>query len=149
MYPQYAMASTQTVEAAVAKVLDNRNLRYRFVPPFYNDPGYLDATAALVRRAYPANTDYVLFSYHGIPKRHLKKTDPTGRHCLSSEACCMMPSEAHATCYRHQVIETTEGIAKRLGLRNGQYGFSFQSRLRRRMAGAVYRHRIGQAPVAG
>jgi ferrochelatase len=129
MYPQYAMASTQTVEAAVARSLDNRNIRYRFVPPFYSDAGYLDASAALIRRNYPARTDYVLFSYHGIPKRHLRKTDPTGKHCLSSEACCMMSSPAHATCYRHQIIETTEKLAKRLGLKNGQYGFAFQSRL--------------------
>jgi len=127
LYPHYAMASTKTAEDAVAAVLRDKNLAYRFVSPFYDDPGYLDALAARMEADVPADTQYVLFSYHGIPQRHLRKTDPTGSHCLSSPDCCANPSPAWATCYRHQVIATTEGIASRLDL--GNYGFSFQSRL--------------------
>ncbi len=129
MYPQYAMATTKSVEVAVGKALAGRGVRYRFVAPFYSDSGYLDASAALVRRDYPSDAQYLLFSYHGIPERHLRKVDPTRRHCLGSPDCCSTPSVAHATCYRHQIIRTTEGIARRLGLDDGSYGFSFQSRL--------------------
>jgi ferrochelatase len=129
LYPQYAMASSLTVERAVAAELEPRGIAFRFVPPFFADPGYLDAQAALIARHYPADTQYLLFSYHGIPKRHLRKIDPTKAHCLGSPDCCTIASPAHATCYRHQSFETTNGVARRLGLRPGTYGNAFQSRL--------------------
>ncbi|HTU81916.1 MAG TPA: ferrochelatase [Candidatus Acidoferrales bacterium] len=129
MYPQYAMASTTTVEVAVEAELRARGLAYRFVPPFFSDAGYLDAMEASIRRSYPEDSQYLLFSYHGVPKRHLRKTDPTRHHCLSSPGCCAMASPAHATCYRHQCLETTHRLAQRLGLRDGTYGYAFQSRL--------------------
>ena len=129
LYPHYAMASTKTVEAAVEDALAGAGIPFRFVGPFYNDRAYLDALAARARAVIPADTQHVLFSYHGIPKRHLRKMDPTGSHCLQSETCCTTPSLAHATCYRHQIIATTEGVAQRLGLPAGEYSFAFQSRL--------------------
>jgi len=129
MYPQYAMASTKTVEVAVESALRARGLRHRFVAPFFDDAGYLDAVAARMRETLPADVPHVLFSYHGIPERHLRKVDPTRGHCLSSPDCCAIPSAAHATCYRHQVIATTEALARRLGLRADRYSLAFQSRL--------------------
>jgi ferrochelatase len=129
LYPHYAMASTKTVEVAVAAALRGKNVRYRFLPPFYADPGYLDALSARLRASIPADTTFVLFSYHGIPERHVRKTDPTGAHCLRSADCCCTPSAAWATCYRHQVSATTEGVAQRLDLAKGGYGVAFQSRL--------------------
>jgi ferrochelatase len=129
LYPHYAMASTKTVEVAVEAALRGKNIPYRFVAPFYNDPAYLDALVARMRAEIPADTDFVLFSYHGIPKRHVRKMDPTGNHCLRSGDCCSVPSEAWATCYRHQVLTTMEEAAKRLGLPANGYGFAFQSRL--------------------
>jgi ferrochelatase len=129
MYPQYAMASTTTVEVAVESVLRARGLRHRFVGPFFGDRGYQSAMEARIRRYYPDDAQYLLFSYHGIPKRHLRKVDPTRAHCLSSPECCAIASPAHATCYRHQIIETTHRLAERLGLSKEAYGFSFQSRL--------------------
>jgi ferrochelatase len=129
LYPHYAMASTTTVEAAVDAAMRGRGVTHRFLAPFYDDPGYLDAVAARVRAEMPDGTDYLLFSYHGIPARHLRKTDPTGAHCLRSGDCCETPSPAWATCYRHQVLATMHGVAERLGLGPDAYGFSFQSRL--------------------
>jgi protoporphyrin/coproporphyrin ferrochelatase len=136
LYPHYAMASTQTVEVAVkAALADSHGAgpawygSVRFVPPFYDDPGYLDALAGSIGRHIAKDTQFVLFSYHGIPKRHLKKVDPTHGHCLGTSNCCETPSIAHATCYRHQVLETTQKVAERLGMAPNTYGFSFQSRL--------------------
>jgi len=129
LYPHYAMASTKTVEVAVAAALRERGVPYRFVPPCYDDPGYLDALAASVRAGVPDGTQFVLFSYHGIPQRHVRKMDPTGSHCLRSGDCCSVPSPAWATCYRHQVIATMDGVAERLGFAKDAYGFAFQSRL--------------------
>jgi ferrochelatase len=129
MYPHYAMASTKTVEVAVDAAMHGRGVRHHFTPPFFADAGYLDALAARIRADRPAEPHYLLFSYHGIPKRHVRKMDPTGDHCLQSADCCTTPSVAHATCYRHQVITTTERVAERLGLAKTEYGLAFQSRL--------------------
>jgi ferrochelatase len=129
LYPQYAMASSTTVEVAAEAELHARNLRYRVVGPCYADPGYLGAMESMIRLHYPADAQHLLFSYHGIPKRHLRKVDPTKRHCLSSPECCSIPSPAHATCYRHQSIATTQALAQRLGFASDVYSFSFQSRL--------------------
>jgi len=129
LYPHYAMASTKTVEVAVEEALRGKGVPYRFVAPFYDDPAYLDALAARMRADIPPGTQFVLFSYHGIPQRHVRKMDPTGNHCLRSADCCSMPSTAWATCYRHQVLTTMEGVAQRLGLPADGYGFAFQSRL--------------------
>jgi ferrochelatase len=129
LYPQYALASTTTVEVAAGSALRARGIAHRFVAPFFGDAGYLDALAARMRETLAAGTQHVLFSYHGIPKRHLRKADPTRGHCLSSPDCCTIPSAAHATCYRHQALATTQGLAWRLGLRPDEYGFAFQSRL--------------------
>jgi ferrochelatase len=128
LYPQYAMASTKTVEDAVDIALRRRGIPYRFVPPFFGDPGYLDAMQARIAPAI-GDAQYVLFSYHGIPKRHLRKVDPTGKHCLGSPDCCNVASAAHATCYRHQCMTTTRLLAERLNLEPGGYGLSYQSRL--------------------
>lgn len=129
LYPHYAMASTQTVEVAVDAALAGRGIPYRFTPPFYDDPGYLDAFAGSLRAAIPADTEFLLFSYHGIPGRHVRKLDPTGTHCLRSADCCEQSSTAWAKCYRHQVLTTMHGVAERLGLSEHEYGFAFQSRL--------------------
>jgi ferrochelatase len=129
LYPHYAMASTKTVEVAVDAALQGKNIRHRFLPPFYNDSGYLDALSARLRADMPAGPTFLLFSYHGIPERHVRKMDPTGAHCLRSADCCGTPSPAWATCYRHQVLATMDGVAQRLGLSKEAYGSAFQSRL--------------------
>ena len=58
--------------------------------------------------------DHLLFSYHGVPARHIKKSDVTGGHCLQKENCCEVPSPAHEFCYRHQVITTTKAVTGQL-----------------------------------
>ena len=73
--------------------------------------------------------DHILFSYHGIPERHIRKSDPTNHHCKIDKNCCQRNSVAHYTCYRHQCFETTKGIANALKLKEGTYSNSFQSRL--------------------
>ena len=75
--------------------------------------------------------DHLLFSFHGLPERHLRKSDPTGHHCLASENCCTTASPAHATCYRAQCFKTVAEFVKLAGVPQGKYSVSFQSRLGR------------------
>ena len=73
--------------------------------------------------------EHLLFSYHGIPERHIRKSDITKSHCKIDKSCCQTTSEAHRYCYRHQCYETTRQVAEYLELKEGTYSTSFQSRL--------------------
>ncbi|MEJ2719712.1 MAG: ferrochelatase, partial [bacterium] len=133
LFPHYAMSTTGSVIAKTRKLLAgmDADVRLEVLPPFYEDETYIDALTSSIRDWLDDDHDHVLFSYHGLPERHLRKTDPTGGHCLRSEDCCQVPSPAHKTCYRHQVFKTTEMVAARLGLPTGRFSVAFQSRLGR------------------
>ena len=130
MYPHHALSSTVTAVEEAKKAAAPLGLDLKVLPAFYNDAGFIQNLVAQIKR-HAKNDDYILFSYHGLPVRHITKADPTQAHCLQRENCCQIDSEVHKTCYRHQVIETTEMAAKSLALKPQQYGFSFQSRLGR------------------
>jgi ferrochelatase len=133
LFPHYAMATTASVVAATQAVLARLRpgLPLRVLPPFYADPRYIAALIANARPYLEAGYDHLLFSYHGLPERHLRKTDPTGRHCLRVPACCTTPGPAHATCYRHQVLRTTALFVEAAGVPADRYSLAFQSRLGR------------------
>jgi ferrochelatase len=130
-YPHFAMASWETVVAKVEAEVAKRapRLRLTCVPPFYADPDYIEALYAVSAPALAQPYDHLLFSYHGLPARHMRKADPTGCHCLASADCCTVPSPAHATCYRAQIFATTRAFAARAGLAAARHSVSFQSRL--------------------
>jgi ferrochelatase len=73
----------------------------------------------------------LLFSFHGIPERHLRQSDPTGGHCLTVSNCCETDSPAHATCYRAQCFKTVAAFVAKAGVPVNRYSISFQSRLGR------------------
>ncbi|MCX7852429.1 MAG: ferrochelatase [Caldilineales bacterium] len=133
LFPHYAMSTTGSIvaetQAALARL--RPGLSWRVLPPFYADPRYIAALVAGARPYLDAGYDHLLFSYHGLPERHLRKTDPTGRHCLRVADCCAQPSPAHATCYRHQVLRTTALFAEAAGVPADHYSVAFQSRLGR------------------
>jgi len=133
LYPHYAESTVKTtVEEAIDVIARHKlNLKLRVLAPFYQDEAYIDAlvasTAPWISDA--KEFDHILFSYHGLPELHLTRADPTGGHCLQSENCCQTPSPVHASCYRHQVLRTTECFVQRAGLQPRQYSVAFQSRL--------------------
>ncbi len=127
LYPHYAMSSYETAVLHVLKEMDNR-YSYKVLKPFYNETNYIDSLAESIRpHLLTASSPHILFSYHGLPVRHLKKTSD----CPVDSSCCNVPSKAWDTCYKHQVIETTNLVSKKLGLSPEQYSYSFQSRLGR------------------
>lgn len=133
LYPHYAMSSYETVVVKAREVVEQKfpNLKLSIKNVFYDDPRYLDILAESLQPSLEKDYDHILFSYHGIPERHVQKTDFTNSHCLKIEGCCAKDSPAHQTCYRHQVFKTTEGVVKRLGIPKEKYSNSFQSRLGR------------------
>lgn len=132
LYPHYAMSSYESVVVKAENILSERypNIKLDTLPPFYNKPGYIKAMSNNIKNHLKNfNYDHILFSYHGIPERHILKSDTTNNHCKIDGSCCERNSVAHHTCYRHQCFETTKEIAKFLNLKEGTYSNSFQSRL--------------------
>jgi len=132
LYPQHAMASTTTI-VVLAEELRQKHfpeMTFTNVPAFYNKPGFINALANSIKKHLEGfDYDHLLFSYHGIPKRHIRKTDVTKSHCAIDGSCCNTPSPAHEFCYRHQCYETTRQVVKLLGIPEGKYSQTFQSRL--------------------
>lgn len=132
LYPHYAMSSYETAVEHAKEVHKKKRYPFKldFVKPFYNEDGYIDAMAESMKPYVAGDFDHILFSYHGIPARHLVKADPTGRHTLNTkEECCKTPSPAREFCYRYQCFETTRLVTEKLGIPKNKFSISFQSRL--------------------
>ncbi len=152
LYPHYAMSSYETAVEYAKEVYKNGKYPFTIsmIPPFYNNPAYIDALAESIR-SYLTNKDtHLLFSYHSIPERHIAKSDVTGTHCLKTDECCITASPAHKFCYRHQCYETTRLVALRLGLPAEKYSVAFQSKLgRSEWLKPATTMRMGQLPEEG
>jgi ferrochelatase len=134
LYPQYASSSTgSSLEEMYKLVGEAWNVEaLRVLPPFFDRPAFLDAFADVGRPVLAeARPDHVLFSFHGLPERQVKKSDPTGAHCLASAECCDVEVPANRWCYRAQCFFTARALAARLGLEQGKWTVTFQSRLGR------------------
>lgn len=134
LYPQFADSTVTTVvELARATIREQKlPLEMRELRPFYDQPEYIDALVASARPYLQQAFDHLLLSFHGLPERHLKKVDPTGKHCLQNADCCRNASaETLAVCYRAQCLRTAEAFARQMGLPDGKWSVSFQSRLGR------------------
>lgn len=135
MYPHFADSTVTTSIVEAERVINKHKLSFKLnvLPPFYQDPQYIDA---LYQQSLPhldGGFDHLVFSYHGLPESHITKRDPSGQHCLKQANCCQQPHEAHATCYRHQVMMTTKALTEKLGLTEDKYSVAFQSRLGRQV----------------
>lgn len=133
LFPHHAMSSFETAVERVKEVAAriSPGMKIRVQPPFFEDPDYLDALAASAADYLSKGFDHLLFSFHGLPERHMRKADPTGCHCLVKPDCCQVESPARATCYRAQCFATVSGFVKRTDLPKEKYSVSFQSRLGR------------------
>jgi len=132
LYPQFAMATTETILVLAEQIrkVDFPNLKIESLPAFYNNPDYIEVLSkSISSHLKNKEFEHLLFSYHGVPERHIRKSDITKSHCKIDGKCCATPSKAHEFCYRHQCLEVTRLVAEKLELEEGTYSTSFQSRL--------------------
>jgi len=128
LFPQYAASSTAT---AIARVMELATQSWDVkpidvVPAFHAEPMFLDAFATVAKPVLAeAKPDHVLFSFHGLPERQIRKSGDA--KCLASPTCC--DREPPPTCYRAQCFATARGLAERLAITD--YTVCFQSRLGR------------------
>lgn len=130
LYPQYAMSTTETVIEKAEEVRKKKfpNIKINYIQPFYNREIYIDCLAESIREKLPENFDALQFSYHGVPERHIYKTDPT-KTCNLNDCCSRDSNPSHQFCYRHQCFKVTEKVIEKLGLPKEKVMVTFQSRL--------------------
>ena len=132
LYPQFAMATTETIVVLAEELRRDffPKMTITDIPAFYNKPEYIAALSSSIKD-YLSDKDYdhLLFSYHGVPERHIRKSDITNSHCKIDGSCCNTPSPAHEFCYRHQCYQTTKNVIAALNLDESSVSTSFQSRL--------------------
>ncbi|MBT7655773.1 MAG: ferrochelatase [Flavobacteriales bacterium] len=132
LYPQFAMATTETI-LVLAESLRQKHfpqMEFTTLPPFYKHPDYIRVLSQSIEESLKGKEwEHLLFSYHGVPERHIRKSDSTKSHCKIDGQCCQTASPAHQFCYRHQCFETTRLVAEYLELKSDSYSTSFQSRL--------------------
>ncbi|MDP3353445.1 MAG: ferrochelatase, partial [Flavobacteriaceae bacterium] len=132
LYPQFAMATTETILVKAEEVRKKYfpQINIVDVSAFYNKPEYIKVLGDSLNEGLNGyKYDHLIFSYHGVPERHIIKSDITKLHCKIDGECCQNHSEAHKFCYRHQCYETTRLVVAYLQLKEGTYTTTFQSRL--------------------
>ena len=134
LFPQYSSAANGSAIEETFRVASQMwNVpSLNVTPEFFDDPGFIDAFAEVGRPHLQAfRPDHVLFSFHGLPERQVRRSDTSGAHCLQSSTCCDRMVAANRHCYRAQCYATARLIAARLKLPEDQWSVSFQSRLGR------------------
>ncbi|WP_377509937.1 ferrochelatase [Octadecabacter sp. R77987] len=111
LYPQYAGATSATANDQFFRALMKEKWQpiARVVPPYFDDPAYIDALAQSVEKAYASadkKPDILVCSYHGVPERYLREGDPY--HC--------------------QCQKTTRLLKERLGWDDALIKTTFQSK---------------------
>ena len=131
LYPQYASSSTGTVLEEVHRILrSGQNIpSSRMISYYYDHPMYIDAIIEQTKDIDLKSFDHILFSYHGLPERHLRKADPSGNYCMEDRSCCDQIGKQNESCYRAHCFSTTRAVVAKLGLSENEYTQTFQSRL--------------------
>jgi ferrochelatase len=132
LYPHYAMSSYETAVEHVKKTYASHNYPFQlqFMQPFFEEDAYIEALADKIRPYLEKDFDKILFSYHGIPARHIHRGAPAAlQQCLASDGGCAPGSAGYATCYKRQVFKTTHLVMEKLNVPDDKYELSFQSRL--------------------
>ncbi len=134
LYPQYASSSTGSTIEALMKLFGSWEVtpEVKIISRFHHREEYLNAVLASAKEFNPADYDHMLFSFHGLPERHIHKSDAHyGDGKCNLGKCCEIPREGNQYCYRANCVQTAMAIASRLNIKKEDYTIAFQSRLGR------------------
>ena len=135
LYPQYASSTTGSVRNLLIEEIRKWPVKpeVRFIDQFYSHPSFIDAFAARIRHYRPEKFDHLLFSYHSLPVKHIRKVHPENDYL---ECTCMHRFPEYGKyCYRATCYETSRLLSAKLSLREGTFSTSFQSRLSKNWMG--------------
>tara|TARA_B100001029_G_C15056661_1_gene454903 strand:+ start:1053 stop:2063 length:1011 start_codon:yes stop_codon:yes gene_type:complete len=130
LYPHNAISTTLSAEIKIKEVINTiyPELDLIYVKPFFNNKKYIEALSETIK-PHLNKIDKLIFSYHGIPERHLYKGDMSKQHCLKVDDCCNMDCFQSNHCYRSNVFTTAKLCAQYLNIKDNKWSITFQSRL--------------------
>lgn len=131
LFPQYASASTGSVHEKVMRIVKDWQTvpNMTFVNSFHDNELMIETFVDNAAKHQPENYDHILFSFHGLPQRQLKKCDHTHNYCLKVDGCCNTLNDTNKFCYSAQCHDTARLIAMKMNLPKERYTVCFQSRL--------------------
>ncbi|MDB2675052.1 ferrochelatase [Flavobacteriales bacterium] len=131
LFPQYASATNGSVIEESMEVIKKWWVipEINFVTQFYDEEFYLKGFEEQGNKYNFKEYDHVLFSFHGLPERHVDKVYDEGL-CKDND-CEKGVSGANSFCYKASCYETAIQLAKRFNLKDEDYSVGFQSRLGR------------------
>lgn len=132
LYPQYASSSTGSSVAEAIRLIQKWEVTpsIEVISKFYDNPDFIDACVDVASKYDIAKYDYVIFSYHGLPERHIMKGSAHyGADTCTLGSCCDAITQNNKYCYRANCFETTRQLVKRLNIPEEKYETTFQSRL--------------------
>lgn len=132
LYPQYASSSTgSTIEEVMKQIMTWEVIpSLNIISKFYNHPKFIESIVNQAKNYNINAFDHVLFSYHGLPERQIKKGSiHYGQNKCVMGACCDVINKDNQYCYRANCMETTRQLVKALNITEGNYTTTFQSRL--------------------
>lgn len=130
LFPQYSSSCQGSIFEKVFKLLSQYQLipNLKLISHFYDHPDFISSYVAIAKDYDLQNYDHVLFSFHGLPHKHLTKADKNN-FCLKEKNCCKIFCKKNEHCYSAQCYKTASLIASRLNLKKENFTVSFQSRL--------------------
>ncbi len=129
LFPQYASATTGTVVEYILSEISRWNTipELRLINHFHDHPAFIDAFVQQAAKYTQNSWDHVLFSFHGLPLRQIKKIH-SGNDCSNCRCKTEFIEEGHL-CYQAACYETARLISLKAGYPNDRFSVSFQSRL--------------------
>lgn len=132
LYPQYASSSTGSTIEEVMRIIKGWEVipDLKFTSRFYQHKGFIKALIEEGQKYKHTDYDHVLFSYHGLPERHIMKASAHyGGNTCGLGDCCNTSTADNQYCYRANCFATTRALVAALGIPEGKYTSTFQSRL--------------------
>lgn len=131
LFPHYASATNGSVIEQAMDVFKKWWVipELSFLPQFYDKDFYLDGFKQNGLKHNLDEYDHILFSFHGLPERHVDKVYNDG--LCKDNNCEHGVNEANIFCYKATCYQTVLHLAEKLGIKESDYSVGFQSRLGR------------------
>jgi ferrochelatase len=132
LYPQYASSSSgSTIEKVMSELKKWEVLPdLKIISSFYDNPDYINAFVQKAASYKLDEYDHIVFSYHGLPERHIKKgATHYGSDYCQLGTCCNTLNASNRLCYRANCFYTTRKLVEKLSIPENKFTTTFQSRL--------------------
>jgi len=134
LYPHFTQSTIMSAVAETKRINANffaNRFKFTQVAPFFQHPAYIASLAASIAPYLEQDFDHFLFSFHGVPERHIRKLTNAinPQHNLQSLDVSDLDENLLQACYRSQCLHTAELAAQKLNLSQDKWSVAFQSRL--------------------